>query len=289
LANKHGIDASGFSYGDYQRWQSLLRKDWITDLEGKVAADQELVFLVHGFRKPIDATEKSTSSEQDFESVKVAMIAARPDLSFHFVDVYWDGTFVAVPDGIGALFKLGKLFTKSAMPNSIKVGVSLRKILASMDRPKIHVIGHSLGAQVINNALFNANVESRVPFPDQELHVTYIAPAIGRKPFRSFKKAADNTDQQRSPIHLSLFYNELDIVVAKSNPGEKRIVRFTRFFGNTKLGCNCANEAVKVQKMFARKYPESSVALYDATEIGNDHRWRSYVKSLVFGEYMRAW
>ncbi len=186
------------------------------------------------------------------------------------------------------MIKLGKLFKKTAIGNATRVGLGLRKLISRIDHPRVHIVAHSLGAQVVNNILWNANSDSEGLTPAQKIDVCLIAPAIARKPFRKFMNRTGVIDLDADNYDYSIIYNERDIVVAKSNFGNRRYFRFTRFFGNTKLGCNCAREATKVKKMFKRRYPNSTVKLFDATEVGNNHRWGAYVESQAFVEYMVA-
>ena len=274
------------SFSDLQ--ESVLQHS-IEKLNNLLDSNVELFILVHGFRKPLMPQPLATSSSEDYASVKSAILQNKPNSKIHFLEIYWDGTYIQVEKSVGSIIKLGKLFKRKAIGNSSNVGLGLRKIINKIDHPNINIIGHSLGAQVINNALWNANVESDVQTPFQKIDVCLIAPAIGRKPFRKyFNRKVDYNYSKSDNYKYSIIYNERDIVVAKSNFGKKRFVRFTRLFGNTKLGCNCSREAIKVKRRFRNQHPNSKVDLYDATSVGNNHLWRAYAQSNAFKEYLKS-
>jgi len=286
---EYGIPNKKFFRTIFRNIQDSIELRTVRALNARLNTETELFVLVHGFRKPLVPVDSGTNSIQDYDLVKEAIKKNRPDKDIHFLEVYWDGTYIPIKESISGILDLGKLFTKQAMPNSIMVGLGLRKLITNIDHPKIHIIGHSLGAQVINNILWNADAVSGGATPDQAIDVCLIAPAVARKPFRFFNNRSTDYDyQSKDNYAYSIIYNERDIVVAKSNFGEKRYVRFTRFFGNTKLGCNCSREAEKVVRRFRNKHPNSTIQLFDATAVGNDHRWGSYVKSDAFADYLSS-
>lgn len=289
-AKYYGLDVIDYSVVNYKALQNAILERNLNDLHARLTADNELFVLVHGFRKPLKSTPRSSSALEDNQNVKSAISSYRSDKSIHYLEVYWDGTFISIPNNLGSLIRMGKLFKKSAIPYSNQAGLGLRLFVSKIKFQKIHIIAHSLGAQVVNNCLFNANVDSSIPTPAQDqINVCLVAPAIARKPFRSFyERSIAKNYQSEDNYHYAIIYNERDIVIAKSNPNGKRKFRFTRFYGNTKLGCNCAKEAVKVAKLFGRKYPGSKVELLDASAVGGDHRWKSYATSNSFREYIQA-
>ena len=277
-----------FKYTTFLRLQDSIEQRAIRQLNSKLESDTELYVLIHGFRKPLEHVSTGTNSIEDYNLVKAAILKNRPESNIHFLEVYWDGTYINIKPSIGGMVKLGKLFKKQALPNATRVGLGLRKLISRIDHPRIHIIAHSLGAQVANNVLWNANEESDGLTPAQKIEVCLIAPAIARKPFRKFMNRTGIGYLDSDNYDYSIIYNERDIVVAKSNFGDRRYFRFTRLFGNTKLGCNCSREAIKVKNMFSRRYPNSTVQLYDATEVGNNHRWGAYVQSPAFVDYITS-
>lgn len=283
----YGFEPSSNFYASYLRFQDSVEVQTVRQLNEKLTQETELFIMVHGFRKPLDSVSTGTNSFQDFTLVKEAILENRPDQPIHFIEVYWDGTYIPIEESISGILDLGRLFTRQAIPNATLVGLGLRKFISKINHPKIHFLAHSLGAQVVNNLLWNADAISGGATPSQKVEVCLIAPAVARKPFRSFYDRNTDFDYRvKDNYSYAIMYNERDIVVAKSNPGEKRYVRFTRFFGNTKLGCNCSREAEKVVRRFRNQYPNSTIKLLDATSVGNDHRWASYVKSEAFRQYL---
>jgi len=288
LRELYGYQKGQFGHKPFNNLQGAIEHDLINRINNKLQADTELFVLIHGFRKPLEPVPNGTNSIDDYHMVKSAILDNRPNSTIHFLEVYWDGTYIDIKPSVGGIVKLGKLFKKQAIPNATRVGLGLRRLISRIDHPRIHIIAHSLGAQVVNNILWNANKESTELTPTQKVDVCLIAPAISRRPFRKFMDRTGIIYLDADNYDYSIIYNERDIVVAKSNFGDKRYFRFTRFFGNTKLGCNCSREAIKVKKMFQRRYPNSTVKLYDATEVGNNHRWGAYVQSPAFVDYITS-
>jgi len=285
----HQFEKGRFDRNTFNNLQDAIEKKALKRLNDQLDTGTELFVLIHGFRKPLQHVDSGTNSIEDYNLVKAAILKHRPSSKIHFLEVYWDGTYIDIKPSIGGMVKLGKLFKKSAIGNSTRVGLGLRRLMSRIDHPRIHIIAHSLGAQVVNNILWNANnLVSGGLTPTQKIDVCLIAPAIGRKPFRKYMERTGVVYLDQDNYDYSIIYNERDIVVAKSNFGDKTYVRFTRFFGNTKLGCNCAREAEKVVRRFKNQYPNSSIQLYDASAVGNNHRWGAYVQSDAFVEYITS-
>ncbi|MBT8218567.1 MAG: alpha/beta hydrolase [Bacteroidia bacterium] len=284
----HGV--TDYSDAIYRKLQDAIQQRMLYELHTHLTEDKELFVLVHGFRKPMQSRSRSSSARADNQHVKSAISTYRPEADIHYLEVYWDGTFISIPNSLGSLIRMGRLFKKAAIPHATNTGLGLRSFISKINFNKIHIVAHSLGAQVVNNCLFNANIDTSMPTPIQD-HITVclVAPAIARKPFRRFyeRSIASNFDENDN-YHYTIIYNERDIVIAKSNPRGKRKYRFTRFYGNTKLGCNCANEAVKVSKIFGRKYPGSQVKIVNASVVGRDHRWKAYAASVPFKAYIEG-
>lgn len=286
---RYGVRSQQMTHTTFLRIQDSIERRVIRNLNNKLQSDTELYVLIHGFRKPLRPVPNGSNSLEDYNSVKAEIIKNRPNANIHFLEVYWDGTYINIKPSIGGMVKLGKLFKNQATPNATRVGLGLRKLISRIDHPRIHIIAHSLGAQVVNNILWNADDTSEDLTPTQKISVCLIAPAIARKPFRKFLNRTGVIYLDQDNYDYSIIYNERDIVVAKSNFGDRRYVRFTRFYGNTKLGCNCSREAVKVMNMFEKRYPTSTVMLYDATEVGNNHKWGAYAQSQAFVDYMGSY
>ncbi len=228
----------------------------------------ELRVWCHGFRKPFQSLSVSDfTSPVDYKEAISKIQKGPMNLPIDDLFIYWDGKYDCC---FGTDFKKNKqlfhLF-EEANKNAQKVGQKLGEILVEIPVKSYKLIAHSLGSKVLMHT-FSAfkNLEA-----SYSIKLVLFAPAMDKQFF------IQNTYLLSNSIDFSalIFYNEKDFALLKKDnkfllfgPGTKR-------YGNTSLGCNRYNEAIKLKK----KYENSAnrkISLVDKTTLGKKHSWRYF-------------
>ena len=154
-------------------------------------------------------------------------------------------------------------------------------------RDRITIISHSLGAEVACNLLFNDNENAGFATPKQNIEVCLVAPAISKKKFKNYyNRNKENHFVDSDNYRLTVIYNELDFVLSKTSKILGIRISFSRIYGNTRLGCNCGNEAYELEKYFKKHFPFSLIHLIHASSFGSSHHSLSYFGSNEFREFI---
>ncbi|MFK7756807.1 MAG: hypothetical protein AB8B53_07735, partial [Flavobacteriales bacterium] len=143
--------------------------------------EKKVVVLIHGFRKPYTSVNGDVSSQEEYKFTKQRLRKLNPQTNYHFIEVYWDGMYMAPDRSMKFALRLGKLFKKEARANAKSTGVGLRRFLSRLPIQEFDIICHSLGAEVTTNLLFNDEVKSSIATPKQTMiNVFFIGPAISK-------------------------------------------------------------------------------------------------------------
>ncbi len=275
----------------FSEFQDYVLNQAIIKISQNLERDnQKVVVLIHGFRKPYESINGDYSSAEEYRITRERLVNLNPQVKYHFIEIYWDGTYMAPERSLKYAIRLGRLFKKQARKNALSVGLGLRKFLSKLPVDEFDVICHSLGSEVTTNLLFNDGIESTIPTPHQSrINVFFIAPAISKKHFKHYllRGSEIKSTSIADNYHLNILYNHNDIVLSKHGKVLGLRVEFSRVYGNTRLGCNCKNDAKELKKRFQKKYPNSDIFLFETESIGISHHFRAYVQSPEFGSMMR--
>ncbi|MTI41671.1 alpha/beta hydrolase [Fulvivirga lutimaris] len=284
-AAMEGLEIGSYTENNYKEFKDYLFKKKVDEVNS-TDPNQPLYILIHGFRKGYaDATS-------DFAKVAHNINELQGENSAKFVEVYWDGLFHQ-PYGF-LKFKrnanLFKLYENEALMNATRVGYGLRNILPEIVRDEYSIITHSLGSQVLLSALTNTYeyrsdlVNKRLLTPAQPIiKIAMLAPAVNNEPFKDYYNRNTTFDfEEKDNYYLTVFYNENDFVLKKKlygfGPGSTK-------HGNTSLGCNCNDEAIKLQEYFQKHFTSSYLKVID-TGLGSTHLYYQYSNSEPFQVYI---
>lgn len=266
--------------------QDSLSTEITLKLNKEVSKENKLYILVHGFRKPAEPINGDTSAHDDYAFIRNSINKATRRENY-FLEVYWDGMYLKPERSLKFVTRLGKMFKKQSIVNAEKAGLGLRNIVSKIEKKDIIVISHSLGAEVLASLLFNENVHGRYTTPDQRLEICMVAPAISKKEFKSYyNRSAEKSFLVADNYSLAIMYNEEDIVLSKAYEVLGVRISFSRRYGNTRLGCNCGNEAEELKKYFKKHFVHSEISLIHANSFGSSHHSLSYFGSEEFEEYI---
>ena len=236
-----------------------------------------VAFYVHGFRKLYVSKTNEVTSAEEFRLLKANLATYGQPEAFG-VEVYWDGMYDCCFSAKHSRNKeLFRLF-ETAAKNAQAVGLGLRTVLSGITNDHLQIISHSLGAQVVASALFNREA-STLPTPSQQhIAICMLAPAIdGHTTFKSYhERQTTHNFSTADNYRLMIVYNEDDFVLLKKDPKTGMFGPGTKRYGETSLGCNYRNEAVKLERYFSEHYPNSTIRLLDKTSLGKAHSFRFY-------------
>lgn len=255
-----------------QRWGRAI------DLRSKNAP--ALAFYVHGFRKRFQENGQDVTSVTEFALLRENLKTYGKPEPFA-VNVYWDGTYDCC---FSMKHKRNKeLFEmyETAVEQARKVGIGFRQLINATNHPRIQLVGHSLGSQVIASALFEpkgtTNLISTPNKPGRAFHISLIAPAIDAEVFYDYYNRTYPVTLADS-YALQILFNEDDFALRKKDPKLGLFGPGANRYGKTGLGCNHRHELDKLKKYFAAYFSQSTFETVDKTELGKCHSLRCYTK-----------
>lgn len=274
------------SYRTWQKRQNELSEKLASKVNGEVSSGQNLYIFIHGFRKPVVPINGDTSAHDDYGIMRERINQATGQENY-FLEIYWDGMYLKPDHSLKFIVSLGKMFKKQAITNAQNAGLGLRKVISKIEKNDITVITHSLGAEVAISLLFNDEEEEEDATPHQRINICMAAPAISKKEFRSYyNRSLENPFIGRDNYNLTIIYNEEDLVLSKAYKFLGVKLSFSRRYGNTRLGCNCGNEAYELEDYFKKHFPSSPIQLIHTTSFGASHHSLSYFGSEEFMLYL---
>ncbi|WP_111308848.1 alpha/beta hydrolase [Confluentibacter sediminis] len=296
LIRELDLDFDSFSESNFNTIQGCLIRNKLDLINKEIRQSTKVFVLIHGFRKPIEPMNGSSSSQEDNNYLKDSILKQfAPNADVKFIEVYWDGTFeCCVGWNIKTNKRIFKLFENQAIKNAEEVGYSLRNILTEIKAEEINIISHSLGARVAATSLFNLKSSKTdrdmrdLKTPSQsKINICLIAPAISSEPFKGYynRTSANEYFKKKDNYTLTILYNEDDFVLKKKfknifGPGALK-------YGNTSLGCNYNNEIEVFSKLFKEDFKNSKVQAIE-TNIGKTHLVKSYANSNSFEEFIKV-
>ncbi len=270
-------------------WVEIQEKavsDLAEEINSKITQEEDLYVLIHGFRKPAAPINGDTSAHDDYSFMRERINQATGQENY-FLEIYWDGMYLKPERSLKFIISLGKMFKKQVKENAENAGLGLRKFISKIERNDITVITHSLGAEVATSLLFNDEEKEEDGTPHQRINICMAAPAISKKEFRSYyNRSVENPIIGSDNYNLTIIYNEEDFVLSKAYKFLGVKLSFSRRYGNTRLGCNCGNEAYELEDYFKKHFPGSPIQLIHATSFGTSHHSLSYFGSEEFMLYL---
>jgi hypothetical protein len=275
----YGIDISLKEFNINQLNDSISSR-----IAGKINQinSHSVTFLVHGYRKSFEAPEGTVTSVIEFDLLEKNTDSL--GLKSHFVEVYWDGTY----DCCFSVFDKKRnayLFSQfeNAQIHAPNVGIALRKIVNQVKNEHINFIGHSLGSKVVASTLFNLK-QNNIQTPHQkDIRVCLIAPAIGGiESFENYWNRNTSLNfKEKDNYSCYILYNEKDFALRKKDSKMGIFGPGCVNYGNTTLGCNHQNEIEKLQRLFNKQYPKSTIKFENMTWMGKKHSLKYYAEGNI--------
>jgi hypothetical protein len=272
ICKQYEINADEASDENIALLQVAIVKRFVSKAGTPSDSVNSITFLIHGFRKPFKENQTDYTSIEDYKALEKS-IQNLSKQKTRFVEIYWDGNYdCCIGKNIFRNKRIFRLF-EDAQLNAERTGNNLRNIINNINFEKVNILTHSLGALVAVQSTFNYKPSS-VETPAKKISICLIAPAIaGESVFNSYYTRNTPYDfKQKDNYRLAIAYNENDFILKKKfnavgvnwGPGPYK-------YGNTTLGCNYENEAVKLKNMFNKKFANSYIELIDLSKAGSCH------------------
>jgi hypothetical protein len=280
LAKLYHCTFSGYSTTHFQTLNDSVRATILRKINSQKTSYHSVTFMLHGYRKAYKEGTSRYTSVKDYNILKAAIVGYDYKKTL-LVELYWDGSFADIS------YKNRKVVFEAfeqAQTNADKTGEGLRKVLSAVQFERINLVSHSLGARVLCSALFqNSTVTNTFVTPSQAINICLVAPAIaGVEVFKNYYKRNTTLDFKTDDNYtLSIVYNKNDFVLMKKEPMTGIFGPGPRKYGNTTLGCNYQNEAIKLNSYFKTNFKNSAFNLYDASDVGKCHFVSCYCGSDV--------
>lgn len=288
IAKKYNCGFDGFSDANCSTLNDSIGAFFARLINSKHI--NSIAFLIHGFRKPFVAINGDSDSPTDYSTLAQTVQKYYPS-NTAIVGVYWDGLYsCCFSSNLKKNARLLQLF-EIAQTNAEKTGEGLKKIIGQLPQDTITIITHSLGAKVALYATLNFSNNALKTLTNKRVNICLIAPAI------SAESISDNylnrnptlSIQTADNYHLFIVYNEKDFALKKK---EHKLLLFgpgPYKYGNTTLGCNFKNAALKLETKFKGSFKQSSLRVYNCTKsVGKCHHVRCYCSAdnlkEVFGD-----
>jgi hypothetical protein len=260
---------------NFDAMQNYLLKSYAERINKEVKEGKKIVFLIHGFNSPYEASLNS------YDILK-SKLSNRNDIAI--VEVYWDG-----------LTKNALRIWSNAQVNSIYAGLAMRKLLTKVDsNAKIMLLTHSLGASVATQALFNVSkwtnefqkyvdcLSNVIPTPPQKhIILSMFAPAIpGVNTFDDLNRTVGN-NTALCIKKIIVGYNQKDLALIKGIGIKENI-------GSTSLGCNSKDEIKKMQEVILSITPNITCKSFDLSKKPKprEHSIAEYVLAELFNSFL---
>ncbi len=273
----------GFKYYSVANAQTLndsIEATVLRKINSQTTAYHSVSFMLHGYRKAYKEGTSRYTSVRDYNTLKATILSYNYKKTL-LIELYWDGSFAEIS------YKNRKTVFEAfeqAQTNADKTGEKLRKVLSAVKFERINLISHSLGARVLCSALFqNTPTSNTFATPNQTVNICLVAPAIaGVEVFKNYYKRNTSLDfKTKDNYTLSVVYNKNDFVLMKKEPMMGVFGPGPRKYGNTTLGCNYRDEAIKLTNYFKANFKNSTFNLYDAADVGKCHFVSCYCGSDV--------
>jgi hypothetical protein len=250
---------------------------------------KSVTFILVGFNNDYDANgTDSTCSNLKLEKQIKFIETNYPKNQTLFVKVFWDGRHSK------RIFGTLKNFSY-ATATSYMVGYNLRKLISKLESKDINFISHSLGANVVCEAIFNQQSKvtdqddfrndliakqavDSVFIKDKNIKAALIAPAMpGSNTFVDFFNKKLNKNLTTANVKFLIGYSEFDKTLSKISRKH-----FAAKFGSTTLGCS----TVELQNVIDTFRTHELISNLDTVSFNNNPIIKGVTKTHDISNYL---
>ncbi len=281
IAKKHNCPVQVVNQISVQQLEDTLLAQTIRKIESLKTATNTLNVLVHGYRKPFVANEHDVTSIDAFanleDKLNSGLGVVHPTLK-----IYWDASYDCCFSMDGE--KNREMFEgfERAYHRADTIGVSLKRLLNTINYAQINFVGHSLAAKVLQSCLYDLKGNGIPCLSQARVNVCLIAPATtGIESWVHFKRR-NYTIPAQDNVRIWLLYNEKDFALKKKDNHFELFGPGAEAYGPTTLGCNHKHTLDKFENYTKEQFVGSTFIFVDGTSLGKIHSQFIYLESPFF-------
>lgn len=276
----------------FKEFQTAVIKNIGDSISVKATANEaeSVTFIMVGYNNRYNGRNGSLKKLGVLRDKIELELINSPKKKTFIIELYWDGKAAILGADAVTIFD-------NSQANSYNVGIQLRLLLNQIMTKDIYLIAHSLGANVVTEALFNQNekvvpdtnlgensvhkfIHEKYRLPEYVLdgektyHAAIIAPAIpGESTFIDYSKRGKVYDRTKDNYCFFAGINTHDMVLNK-------FIRLPNFFGNTSFGCR-RSQVNKVLQQFRDSYDIEKIKIIDFSKRNGHRHLKHGIKSYM--------
>lgn len=281
IAKKHNCPVEVVNEISVQQLEDTLLAQAIRKIQSMKTATNTLNVLVHGYRKSFVPNEHDVTSIEAFanleQKLSIGLAVKHPTLK-----VYWDASYDCCYSMDGE--KNREMFEgfERAYHRADTIGVSLKRLLNTVDYAQINFVGHSLAAKVMQSCLYDLKGNGIPCLSQARVNVCLIAPATkGIESWVNFQRRNYPIPAQDN-VRIWMLYNEKDFALKKKDNHFELFGPGAEAYGPTTLGCNHKRTLTKLEKYTKENFVGSTFIFVDGTSLGKIHSQFIYLESPYF-------
>lgn len=281
IAKKHNFHVEVVNEISVKQLEDTLLAQAIRKIQSMKTATNTLNVLVHGYRKSFVPNEHDVTSIEAFanleQKLSMGLGVKHPTLK-----IYWDASYDCCYSMDGE--KNREMFEgfEWAYHHADTIGVSLKRLLNTVDYAQINFVGHSLAAKVMQSCLYDLKGNGIPCLSQARVNVCLIAPATtGIESWVNFQRRNYPIPAQDN-VRIWMLYNEKDFALKKKDNHFELFGPGAEAYGPTTLGCNHKRTLTKLEKYTKENFVGSTFIFVDGTSLGKIHSQFIYLDSPYF-------
>lgn len=283
IAKKHNCPVQFVNQISVQQLEDTLLAQAIRKIQSMKTATNTLNVLVHGYRKSFVPNEHDVTSVEAFANLEQKLTTGL-GVKHPTLKIYWDASYDCCYSMDGK--KNREMFEgfERAYHRADTIGVSLKRLLNTINYAQINFVGHSLAAKVLQSCLYDLKGNGIPCLSQARVNVCLIAPATtGIESWVHFKRRNYSIPGQDN-VRIWMLYNEKDFALKKKDNHFELFGPGAEAYGPTTLGCNHKRTLTKLEKYTKENFVGSTFIFVDGTSLGKIHSQFIYLDSPYFDE-----
>lgn len=265
-----------------QQLEDTLLKRSIRKIQGMKTSSSILNVLVHGYRKSFAQNEHDDlTSIESFTNLERKLDEG---LGVHHptLKIYWDASYDCCYSLDGKKNRIMFEEFEQAYHRADTIGISLKKLLNSVDYKQLNIVGHSLAAKVMQSCLYDKNGNGILCLSQARVNVCLIAPATtGIESWVNYKQR-NYVIPEEDNLRIWMLYNEKDFALKKKDNHFEWFGPGALAYGATTLGCNYKHTLDKFEHYTKEYFAGSTFVFMNGTSLGKIHSQQYYLNSPFF-------
>ena len=281
IAKKHNCPVELPDHRTIKQLEDTLLAQAIRKIQSLKTTTNTLNVLVHGYRKSFVPNEHDVTSVEAFANLEQKLTSGL-GVKHPTLKIYWDASYDCCYSLDGE--KNRQMFEgfERAYHRADTIGVSLKKLLNTVNYAQINFVGHSLAAKVLQSCLYDLKGNGIPCLSQARVNVCLIAPATtGIESWVNYQRRNYSIPMQDN-VRIWMLYNEKDFALKKKDNHFELFGPGAEAYGATTLGCNHKRTLTKFEKFTKENFAGSTFVFVDGTSLGKIHSQFIYLDSPYF-------